>query len=86
MPQLRLQRAGRPLQLVCLQVRTQHLAACIPAALLATAHHQHARRNEIKHSQRERTVILQDVRADPTLPRTKDVECPNPSCLNHEVM
>ena len=43
-------------------------------------------RNEIRHSQRERTVILQDVRADPSLPRTKDVECPNPSCLNHEAV
>ncbi|KAK9792281.1 hypothetical protein WJX73_010126 [Symbiochloris irregularis] len=41
-------------------------------------------RNEIKHSQRERTVILQDVRDDPTLPRTKDVTCP--SCQNHEAV
>ena len=31
-------------------------------------------------------MILQDVRADPSLPRTKDVECPNPSCLNHEAV
>ncbi len=41
-------------------------------------------RNEIKHSQRERTVILQDVRSDPTLPRTKDVECPK--CQNTEAV
>ena len=41
-------------------------------------------RNEIKHSQRERTVILQDVRSDPTLPRTKDVECPK--CQNNEAV
>ena len=41
-------------------------------------------RNEIKHSQRERTVILQDVRSDPTLPRTKDVECP--TCQHNEAV
>eukprot|EP00898_Chlorokybus_atmophyticus_P004640 jgi/Chlat1/5177/Chrsp33S05164 len=32
-------------------------------------------RNEIHHSEDERTQILQDVSADPTLPRTKDVKC-----------
>ncbi|XXG63210.1 hypothetical protein AAC387_Pa05g1450 [Persea americana] len=32
-------------------------------------------RNEIHHSVGERTQILQDVAADPTLPRTKTVRC-----------
>lgn len=41
-------------------------------------------RNEITHSHKERTVILQDVRADPTLPRTKDVTCPK--CAHNEAV
>ncbi|KAK4586531.1 hypothetical protein RGQ29_023610 [Quercus rubra] len=32
-------------------------------------------RNEIHHSVGERTQVLQDVTADPTLPRTKAVRC-----------
>lgn len=32
-------------------------------------------RNEIHHSVGERTQVLQDVAADPTLPRTKAVRC-----------
>jgi len=32
-------------------------------------------RNEIHHSVAERTQVLQDVAADPTLPRTKAVRC-----------
>lgn len=32
-------------------------------------------RNEIHHSAGERTQVLQDVAADPTLPRTKSVRC-----------
>ncbi|KAL4199916.1 hypothetical protein AMTRI_Chr03g53680 [Amborella trichopoda] len=32
-------------------------------------------RNEIHHSVGERTQVLQDVAADPTLPRTKTVRC-----------
>lgn len=32
-------------------------------------------RNEIHHSAAERTQVLQDVAADPTLPRTKSVRC-----------
>ncbi|KAK4433876.1 DNA-directed RNA polymerases II, IV and V subunitA [Sesamum alatum] len=32
-------------------------------------------RNEIHHSVGERTQVLQDVAADPTLPRTKSVRC-----------
>ncbi|MQL81107.1 hypothetical protein Taro_013564 [Colocasia esculenta] len=32
-------------------------------------------RNEIHHSVGERTQVLQDVAADPTLPRTKNVRC-----------
>lgn len=34
-------------------------------------------RNEVHHSAGERTQILQDVAADPTLPRTKSVICAN---------
>ncbi|KAB2095342.1 hypothetical protein ERO13_A01G034300v2 [Gossypium hirsutum] len=34
-------------------------------------------RNEVHHSAGERTQILQDVAADPTLPRTKAVICAN---------
>ncbi|CAK7326374.1 unnamed protein product [Dovyalis caffra] len=32
-------------------------------------------RNEVHHSVAERTQVLQDVAADPTLPRTKAVTC-----------
>ncbi|KAH9611294.1 hypothetical protein KSS87_023656 [Heliosperma pusillum] len=32
-------------------------------------------RNEVHHSVGERTQVLQDVAADPTLPRTKSVRC-----------
>lgn len=32
-------------------------------------------RNEIHHSVSEYTQVLQDVAADPTLPRTKSVKC-----------
>ena len=32
-------------------------------------------RNEVHHSAGERTQVLQDVAADPTLPRTKTVRC-----------
>lgn len=55
----------------------------MPMAVLLTAVQVYCR-NEIKHSQRERTVILQDVRSDPTLPRTKDVECP--TCQHNEAV
>ncbi|KAJ8444989.1 hypothetical protein Cgig2_029183 [Carnegiea gigantea] len=34
-------------------------------------------RNEIHHAAGERTQVLQDVAADPTLPRTKSVRCAN---------
>ena len=34
-------------------------------------------RNEIAHSSSEKTTVLLDVRADPTLPRTRDVRCPS---------
>lgn len=33
-------------------------------------------RNVVEHSAIERTVIFQDVRADPSLPRTRDQACP----------
>ncbi|URD96878.1 hypothetical protein MUK42_29713 [Musa troglodytarum] len=37
-------------------------------------------RNEVHHTASERTQVLQDVAADPTLPRTKAVKC---SKCNH---
>lgn len=40
--------------------------------------------SELKHDSKEQTVVLQDVRADPTLPRTKDVRCPN--CNHNEAV
>ncbi|GMH38516.1 hypothetical protein BSKO_06400 [Bryopsis sp. KO-2023] len=32
--------------------------------------------NEIRHTAKEKTIILKDVRNDPTFPRTQDVRCP----------
>lgn len=40
--------------------------------------------SEVVHNDREKTIIVQDVRADPTLPRTKDVRCPN--CNHNEAV
>jgi len=42
------------------------------------------RRNEITHSHKEKTVVLQDVSADPTLPRTRDVMCQK--CQHNEAV
>ncbi|GAB4821808.1 hypothetical protein N2152v2_008854 [Parachlorella kessleri] len=41
-------------------------------------------RNEVHHTAKEKNVVLQDVRSDPTLPRTKDVRCP--ACQNNEAV
>ena len=41
-------------------------------------------RSEIRHSARERTVVLRDVRADPTLPCTRDARCP--ACQHNEAV
>ncbi|KAL6766507.1 RPB9 [Auxenochlorella protothecoides x Auxenochlorella symbiontica] len=41
-------------------------------------------RNEVQHTSKEKLVVLQDVRSDPTLPRTKDVRCP--ACANNEAV
>ena len=41
-------------------------------------------RNEIHHSHRERTVVLRDMRADPTLPCTRDAVCP--ACAHDEAV
>eukprot|EP00887_Chlorella_sp_A99_P006552 scaffold3.g6552.t1 len=41
-------------------------------------------RNEVHHTSKEKSVVLQDVRSDPTLPRTKDVRCP--SCAHNEAV
>ena len=40
--------------------------------------------SELKHDAKEKTVVLQDVRADPTLPRTRDVRCPQ--CQHQEAV
>ena len=37
-------------------------------------------RNIIDHSAAEKTVILADVRTDPTLPRTRETTCPKLGC------
>ena len=42
------------------------------------------RRNEITQSHKEKTVVLQDVSADPTLPRTRDVMCQK--CQHNEAV
>lgn len=41
-------------------------------------------RNEVRHSAKEKTIILKDVRSDPTLPRTRDVRCPQ--CNHNEAV
>ncbi|XVE82248.1 hypothetical protein DITRI_Ditri15bG0132800 [Diplodiscus trichospermus] len=41
-------------------------------------------RNEVDHDAGERTQTLQDMAADPTLPRTKSVVCP--SCNHKEAV
>jgi DNA-directed RNA polymerase subunit M/transcription elongation factor TFIIS len=41
-------------------------------------------RTEIAHHAKERTVIVKDVRADPTLPCTRDAVCP--SCGHDEAV
>lgn len=40
--------------------------------------------SELKHDAKEQTVVLQDVTADPTLPRTQEVTCP--SCGHNEAV
>jgi DNA-directed RNA polymerase II subunit RPB9 len=40
--------------------------------------------NEIKHKEKEKTVILTDLRGDHTLPRTRDFRCP--SCSHDEAI
>jgi DNA-directed RNA polymerase II subunit RPB9 len=39
---------------------------------------------ELKHDAKEQTVVLQDVTADPTLPRTQEVTCPK--CQHNEAV
>mmetsp|Transcript_18052 Transcript_18052/g.61527 ORF Transcript_18052/g.61527 Transcript_18052/m.61527 type:complete len:115 (-) Transcript_18052:234-578(-) len=41
-------------------------------------------RNVVEHSAAEKTVIVNDVRADPSLPRTHDQRCPN--CEHREAV
>jgi DNA-directed RNA polymerase II subunit RPB9 len=41
-------------------------------------------RNEVHHTSREKAIVLQDVRSDPTLPRTNEVRCP--SCGHTEAV
>mgnify|MGYP001807544052 FL=1 len=40
--------------------------------------------SELKHDAKEQTVVLQDVTADPTLPRTQEVTCPQ--CQHNEAV
>jgi len=43
-------------------------------------------RHVIDHSAAEKTIILADVRADPTLPRTRETTCPKEGCENKEAV
>lgn len=43
-------------------------------------------RNVIDHSAAEKTVILADVRTDPTLPRTREATCPKLGCGEKEAV
>lgn len=40
--------------------------------------------SETKYTSKDKTVVMQDVRSDPTLPRTKDVRCP--MCAHNEAV
>lgn len=41
-------------------------------------------RNVVKHTELDKTVIKEDVRADPSLPRTREQLCPK--CENREAV
>ena len=43
-------------------------------------------RHIIDHTAAEKTVIQADVRADPTLPRTRETTCPKEGCGNKEAV
>jgi|APGre2960657444_1045066.scaffolds.fasta_scaffold00713_16 DNA-directed RNA polymerase II subunit RPB9 len=43
-------------------------------------------RHIIDHTAAEKTVILADVRADPTLPRTRETTCPKEGCGHKEAV
>jgi DNA-directed RNA polymerase II subunit RPB9 len=43
-------------------------------------------RNIVDHTAAEKTVIQADVRADPTLPRTREATCPKIGCGNKEAV
>lgn len=43
-------------------------------------------RNIIDHTAAEKTVIKADVRADPTLPRTREATCPKEGCGHKEAV
>ena len=43
-------------------------------------------RHVIDHTAAEKTIILADVRADPTLPRTRETTCPKEGCDNKEAV
>lgn len=51
---------------------------------VATAQDQCVYVSELKHDAKEQTVVLQDVTADPTLPRTQEVTCPQ--CQHNEAV
>lgn len=51
------------------------LFTCVVVVVQENADNFCVYRNEIHHSVGERTQVLQDVAADPTLPRTKAVRC-----------
>mmetsp|Transcript_30600 Transcript_30600/g.51551 ORF Transcript_30600/g.51551 Transcript_30600/m.51551 type:complete len:116 (+) Transcript_30600:345-692(+) len=64
--------------------RKQLLYACRNCDHSEPAPHTCVYRNEVHHAESERTVILHDLAADPTLPRTKGVRCAK--CGNNEAV
>jgi DNA-directed RNA polymerase II subunit RPB9 len=55
-----------------------------PYVEVATAQDQCVYVSETKHDAKEQTIVLQDVTADPTLPRTQEVTCP--TCAHNEAV
>lgn len=55
--------------------RLEYYCKNCPYVELASATDQCVYVSELKHDVKEQTVVLQDVTADPTLPRTQEVTC-----------
>jgi DNA-directed RNA polymerase II subunit RPB9 len=64
--------------------RLEYYCKNCPYVEVAQAQDQCVYVSETKHDAKEQTVVLQDVTADPTLPRTQEVTCP--SCSHNEAV